>query len=59
MLVSIRKGIQLLKFLPVLLLYVDNGWGGTPQSTPQALSVLAYIRKKALKPGRKTECTRA
>ena len=32
---------------------------GTPQSTSQELSVLAYVRKKALKPGRKIECTRA
>ena len=33
--------------------------GGTPQSTSQALSVPAYVRKKALNPGRKIECTRA
>ena len=31
---------------------------GTPQSTSQALSVPAYVRKKALNPGRKIECTR-
>ena len=30
---------------------------GTPQSTSQALSVPAYVRKKALNPGRKIECT--
>ena len=34
-------------------------WGRTPQSTSQALSVLAYVRKKALNPGRKIKCTRA
>ena len=33
--------------------------GGTPQSTSQARSVHAYIRKKALNPGRKIECTHA
>ena len=33
--------------------------GGTPQSTSQALSVPAYVRKKALNPGKKIECTRA
>ena len=33
--------------------------GGTPQSTSQALSEPAYVRKKALNPERKTECTRA
>ena len=33
--------------------------GGTPQSTSQVLSVPAYVRKKALNPGRKIECTRA
>ena len=33
--------------------------GGTPQSTSEALSVSAYVRKKALNPGRKIECTRA
>ena len=33
--------------------------GGTPQSTSQALSVPAYIRKKTLNPRRKIECTRA
>ena len=61
MLVSVRQGIQLLKILPVLLLYygVDNVWGGTPSSTSQALSVPAYIRKKALNPRIKIECTRA
>ena len=61
MLVSVRKGIQLLKFLPVLLLYfgVDNTWGGTSQSTSQTLSVPAYVREKALNPGRKIGCTRA
>ena len=31
--------------------------GGTPQSTLQVLSVPAYIRKKALNPRRKIECT--
>ena len=31
--------------------------GGIPQSTSQALSVPAYVRKKALNPGRKIECT--
>ena len=31
--------------------------GGTPQSTSQALSVPAYVRKKALNPGRKIEGT--
>ena len=31
----------------------------TFQSTLQELSVLAYVRKKALNPGRKIECTRA
>ena len=30
---------------------------GTPQSTLQALSVPAYVGKKALNPGRKIECT--
>ena len=30
---------------------------GTPQSTSQALSVPAYVRKKALKPRKKIECT--
>ena len=33
--------------------------GGTPQSVSQALSVLAYLRKKALNPRRKIQCTRA
>ena len=33
--------------------------GGTPQSTLQALSVPAHVRKKTLNPGRKIECTRA
>ena len=33
--------------------------GGTPRSTSQALSVPAYVRKKALNPGRKIECARA
>ena len=33
--------------------------GGTPQSTSQALSVPNYVRKKALKLGRKIECTSA
>ena len=32
--------------------------GGTPQSTSQAISVPAYVRKKALNLGRKIECTR-
>ena len=33
---------------------------GTPQSTSLSLlSLPAYVRKKALNPGRKTECTRA
>ena len=31
--------------------------GGKPQSTLQVLSVPAYVRKKALNPGRKTEST--
>ena len=31
--------------------------GGTPQSTSQALSVPACVRKKALNPRRKIECT--
>ena len=31
--------------------------GGTPQSTSQAISVPAYVTKKALNPGRKIECT--
>ena len=31
--------------------------GGTPQSTLQVLSVPAYVRKKALNPRRKIECT--
>ena len=31
--------------------------GGRPQSTSQALSLLAYVRKKALNSGRKIECT--
>ena len=30
---------------------------GTPQSTSQALSVPAYVRKKALNPRRKIECS--
>ena len=30
--------------------------GSTPQTTSQALSVPAYVRKKVLKPGRKIEC---
>ena len=30
---------------------------GTPQSTSQAISVPAYVRKKTLNPGRKSECT--
>ena len=33
--------------------------GGKPQSTSQALSVAAYVRKKALNPGRKIEWTHA
>ena len=33
--------------------------GDTPQSTSQVLSVPAYVRKKALNPGRKIECTGA
>ena len=32
--------------------------GGIPQSSSQAISVPSYVRKKALNPGRKTECTR-
>ena len=32
---------------------------GTPQSTSQALSVPAYVRKKAVNPRKKIECTRA
>ena len=63
LLVNVRKGIQLLKFLPLLLRYycVDNAWGGegTPPRTSQVLLVPPYIRKKALNPGRKTECTHA
>ena len=31
--------------------------GGIPQSTSQVISVPAYIRKKALNPRRKIECT--
>ena len=31
--------------------------GGTSQSTSQALSVPAYVRKKALDPARKVKCT--
>ena len=46
------NGIQLLKFLQVLLIYY-GARKCTPQSTLQALSVLAYIRKKALKPREK------
>ena len=37
----------------VLIMYE----GGTPQGISQALSVPAYMRKKALNPGRKIECT--
>ena len=33
--------------------------GGTPQSTLQALSVPTCVRKKALNPRRKIECTHA
>ena len=33
--------------------------GGTPQNTSQVLSALAYVRKKALNPRSKIECTRA
>ena len=33
--------------------------GGIPQSTSQALSVPAFVRKKVLNPGRKSENTRA
>ena len=33
--------------------------GGTPQSTSQALSVPAYVRKKPLNPERKIESTLA
>ena len=33
--------------------------GGTPQSTSQVLLVPAYVRQKALNPGRKIECTHA
>ena len=33
--------------------------GGTSQSTSQAISVPVYVRKKALSPRRKTECTHA
>ena len=33
--------------------------GGSSQSTSQVLSVLAYIRKKALNSRRKIECTRS
>ena len=32
---------------------------GAPQIILEALSVPAYVRKKALKPGRKFECTHA
>ena len=32
---------------------------GTPQHTSHALSVPAYVRKKALNPRRKIECTHA
>ena len=61
LLVSIRKSIQLLKFLPVLLFFygVDTAWGSIPQSTLQVLSVPAYVRNKALNPQRKIECTHA
>ena len=31
--------------------------GATPQSTSQALSVPAYVRKQAINPGIKTNCT--
>ena len=53
--------MQLLKFLPVLLLYyvVGNVWERFTKSTSQALSATAYVRKKALNPGRKIECTHA
>ena len=47
--------------MPVLLLYygVDNAWVRYPEGTSQAISVSAYVRKKALNPGKKTECTHA
>ena len=47
--------------MPVLFLYyvVDNAWERYTQSTSQALSVPAYVRKKAMNPGKKIECTRA
>ena len=33
-----------------------HGWG-TPQSASQTISMLAYVRKKALSPGKRIECT--
>lgn len=48
LLVSVRKSMQLLKSFPVLM----HG-EGTLQSTSQVLSVPAYVRKKALNPGKK------
>ena len=59
LLVITRKGIQLLIFLLVFLLYyvVDNAWKGTLKNTLQALPVAAYIRKKALNARKRIECT--
>ena len=61
MLVRVRNGIQLLKFLRQYYCFIvlTIHRGGTPQNTSQVLSVPAYVRKKALNPGRKIECTHA
>ena len=58
MLVSIREGTQLLKFLPVLLYYgVDNAWGRyTPKYLAGDISA-AYVKKEVLNTRRTIECT--
>ena len=55
LLVSLRKALQLLKFLAVLLLYygVVNVWMRYTKSTLRTLSVSAYVRKKVLNHGEK------
>ena len=58
-LISVKKGIQLWNFCEyycvIMVLTIHRG--GTPQSTSQARSVPAYIKKKALNPGKKIECS--
>ena len=67
LLVSVTKDINCYNFCQhyCVILVLAMHRGGTPQSTAKALSVPAYVRKKALKPRRKIVlewwewCTRA